>query len=248
MSCPNCGKRIKKVEYDNQFILHCGNCGSSFFEQNGINRLTLKSARTLAWDKKESVIKGNELACPLDSSVMIPIQNEDAIPVGVTLLRCPSCYGLFTHPEDLIKFKQAQNVKIRFFKVWSKPLPSLQTILVFGFIGFLILTVALSIVNIDNKHLTTTSAEDQISGIYAKKTAGFIFFSFHTSQAYRSSVKFIDKETGESIVRQASENFNTLHTLTINDLNSQHEIYYQILLEDEHGDKVTTKETKLPIQ
>lgn len=248
MSCPNCGKRLKKVELDNQFILHCENCGSSFFEQNGINRISVKSARQLASDKKETIIKGEQLACPLDSSMMIPIQNEDAIPVDVVLLRCPSCYGLFAHPEDLLKFKRAQNVKIRFFKVWSKPLPSLQAVLVFGFIGFMILTVALSVANLENKRLSTTSAEDQISNIYAKQTADFIFFSFRTSQPYRSSVKFIDKKTGETVVRQASENFNTLHTLTIKELNTQDELFYQILLEDQHGDKVTTQETRLPIQ
>lgn len=248
MHCPNCGKRIKKVEFDSQFILHCGNCGCSFFEQNGINRVTLKSARALGADKKETVLKGEQLACPLDSSIMIPIQNEDAIPVDVTLLRCPSCYGLFAHPDDLIRFKQAQNIKIRFFKVWSKPLPSLKNVLVYSFIGFLILSIGLSVVNLNNKNISTTSAEDQISAVYAKQTSEFIFFSFRTSQKYRSSVKFIDKNTGESIIRQASENFNTVHTLTVRDLNMNDEIYYQILLEDEHGDKVTTKETKLQVK
>lgn len=239
---------MKKVEFDNQFILHCGNCGCSFFEQNGINRVTLKSARQLGWNKKESIVKGEPLACPLDSSIMIAIQNEDAIPVDVALLRCPSCYGLFAHPEDLIRFKQAQNVKIKFFKIWSKPLPSLKTILVYSFIGFLILSVGLSLVTIDDKHISTTSAEDQISNVYAKQTAEFIFFSFRTVQPYRSSVRFIDKQTGESMVRQASENFNTVHTLTIRELDINDDIYYQILLEDEHGDKVMTKETKLPVQ
>jgi hypothetical protein len=247
MSCPNCGEKFKKVEFDHQFILHCPNCGCSFFEQNGINRITLKSARKLAWDKKQSFVKGEQLACPLDNSMMILIEN-DAIPRDVTLLRCPSCYGLFAHPEDLLKFKRAQNIKIRFFKVWSKPMPSLQAVLVMGFIGFMILMIALSMVNLKTKQLTTTSAQDQITNIYAKQTTGFIFFSFKTSQPYRSSVKFTDKNTGKTVVLQASENYNTLHTVTISELNPRDEIYYQILLEDKHGDKLTTEETRLPIQ
>lgn len=247
MSCPNCGERMKKVEFDNQFILHCGHCGGSFFEQNGINRVSLKSARQLAWDKKRSFIKSSPLACPLDSSIMIAIQNE-AVPVDVNLLRCPSCYGLFAHPEELVKFKRAQNVKIRFFKVWSKPLPSLQTVLVTGFLGLTILTLAMSMVSLNSKKLSTTSAQDQISGVYAKKTDTFLFVSFRTSQPYRTSIRFIDKTTGESIVKQASEKFNTLHTVTVTELNPGHEIYYQILLEDTRGDKLVTAETTLPIQ
>ena len=246
MSCPNCGEKFKKVEFDNQFVLHCANCGCSFFEQNGINRITVKSARKLAWDKKQSFVKGEQLACPLDNSMMILIQN-DAIPADVTLLRCPSCYGLFAHPEDLLKFKRAQNIKIKFFKVWSKPIPSLQAVLVMGFVGFMILTISLSMVNLNSKRLSTTSAHDQITNVYAKQTTDFIFFSFHTDRKYRSSVRFVDKVSGQTVVRQASENFNTLHTVTIKELSAQGDIYYQILLEDEHGDKLTTEETKLPL-
>lgn len=248
MMCPNCGKKIKKVEFDNQNILHCANCGCTFFEQNGINRISLKSARTLAWDKKESFIKGSELACPKDSSIMISVQNEDAIPVDVTLLRCPSCYGVFAHPEDLLKFKQAQNIKIRFFKIWSKPLPSLQTILVLSFVGFLILTVAASVLNLNNSQVSTTSAQDQISNVYAKQTSTFLFISFNTKVAYRTSIKLRDVQTGEIVTKQVSSNFNTLHTLTLEGINTQHPIYYQILLEDKNGDKITTEEKVLKIQ
>lgn len=238
---------MKKVEFDHQFILHCAHCGSSFFEQNGINRISLKSARELAWDKKRSFVKGTPLACPLDSSIMIAIQN-DAVPVDVNLLRCPSCYGLFAYPEELVKFKRAQNVKIRFFKVWSKPLPSLQTVLVTGFLGLMIFTLAMSMVSLNSKKLSTTSAEDQITNVYAKQTDSFLFISFRTSQAYRASIRLIDRTTGESVIKQASENFNTLHTLTVPGLNTHDEIYYQILLEDKQGDKLVTSESKLPIQ
>ena len=31
-----------------------------------INRITVKSARKLAWDKKQSFVKGEQLACPLE--------------------------------------------------------------------------------------------------------------------------------------------------------------------------------------
>ncbi len=247
MSCPNCGKHFKTLEYDNQTILHCHNCGCSFFEQNGINRITLKTARTLSWDKKESFIKGEELACPKDGAIMISVQNEDAIPLTVTLLRCPNCYGVFAHPEDLVNFKRAQNVKLRFFKIWSKPLPSLQTVLVLGFIGFFILSIALSLNNLNNKQLTTTSAQDRIFAVYAKQSGDFIFFSFKTAQAARTAVRFIDKQTNETVTKQVSNTFTTLHMVTIKELNAQHPISYQIMLEYEHGDKYTSEEKILPL-
>src|SRR4051794_29741987 len=42
MHCPNCSQIMISAIYDEQTVLHCRTCGSSFFEENGINHISLE--------------------------------------------------------------------------------------------------------------------------------------------------------------------------------------------------------------
>ena len=64
MSCPNCSQTMVSAVYDGQNVLHCRTCGSSFFEENGINHISLESAETLANDQQEAIIIGKPKICP----------------------------------------------------------------------------------------------------------------------------------------------------------------------------------------
>ncbi len=140
MFCPNCLKPMNLVVADNQNILHCPNCGGSFFEENGINRITVETAQKLAEDKTSDEVSGTEKKCPKDQTSLKPIFTDynrfqpisAPFPTDVTLLRCPKCQGIFAYPDDLIKFKQAQIAKIEYFKLWNIPLPSLKSVIILG--------------------------------------------------------------------------------------------------------------------
>lgn len=247
MFCPNCGKKLKKKLLDNQNILHCPECGGSFFELNGINRITVSTARELASDKKSNIIVGEQKACPKDQSIMIPVQNEEALPREVTLLKCPTCYGVFAYPEDLLKFKRAQKVKIQFFKIWGKPLPSIQTVLVLSLMVFLFMAIMLSFSTLNKTQLTTTSADEIVKNVYVKKSDLYVFVSFITQRPYRSLIVLTDKTTGSSMTKRINDRPATLHSITVPDIDTSHDIYYQVILVDDKNKEIRTKEVKLTL-
>ena len=89
---------------DNEIVLHCSTCGSSFFDKNGITKITQKSARELTEEAQGQYVLGNQKVCPKDKSVLL--EKVDAtLPKNTVLLQCPSCEGVFAYPDDLLKFK-----------------------------------------------------------------------------------------------------------------------------------------------
>lgn len=245
MLCPNCSQQMDYVTADNQAVLHCGNCGGSFFSENAINRVSITSAEKLAADKKTDEISGKNKLCPKDGSALTSIQNPETVPQDVTLLRCPSCRGIFVFPDDLVKFKQAQVVKIKFFKLWHKPLPSLQAVLVLSFVGIISLVVISRFNTFINQFSYRASASDLIKKIYISKSGRYLFLSFKTKTPFKSEIIFDDKTTGIKIKKIISQEPTTFHYLTTGDVNSEDEIFYQIILTDEKGKEIKTERKKL---
>src|SRR4030067_1508449 len=107
MFCPNCLEKMNDDVADGQMILHCQNCGGTFFLDNGINRISLLSAQKLAFDKKINEIFSHDKSCPKDQTMLKPIQSEENIPPNTTLLKCETCNGIFAFPNDLVIFTKA---------------------------------------------------------------------------------------------------------------------------------------------
>ncbi len=248
MSCPNCDQPMTTVHLDQQNILHCRNCGSSFFEENGINRISLNSARKLAADKKTNFVKGMEKLCPKDGNLFASIQNDQLIPAGVTLLRCPVCRGIFVYPDDLLRFKKAQKVKIEFFKFWSKPLPSLQTVLVFSFLAVVSLSLLASLSTLSKRRLEQSQAGELITKINFSVSGRYLFVSFRTLIPLRSAIVFEDKTLGVKTQKSVSEKPARLHYLTTGDVNLDNEVYYQIILYDDQGRKTESESKRIEIK
>ncbi len=248
MSCPNCGQPMEAITLDQQPVFHCKNCGSSFFEENGINRISVKSARKLAADKKTNFVKGMEKLCPKDGNLFSSIQNDQLIPGGVDLLRCPACRGIFVYPDDLLRFKKAQKIKIEFFKFWGKPLPSLRTVLVFSFLAVVSLSLLASLSTLSKRRLEQSQAGELITKINLSVSGRYLFVSFRTQIPLRSAIVFEDKTLGVKMQKSVSEKPGRLHYLTTGDVTLENEVYYQIILYDDQGRKTESESKRIEIK
>lgn len=254
MLCPNCQTSMNAVNLDNQTVLHCSNCGSSFFEENGINRIKLESAYELAEDIKSDEISGAEKKCPKDQVVLQQIPTDATeladkpVPGDVTLLKCPKCRGIFTFPEDLIKFKKAQEVKVNYYKIWGIPLPSLQAVVVLSFVAFISATLFFRFLLFQQGALRPSQATDLIKNIHFSTSGRYGFISFKTTVPLRSSIVITDPKTRVIVQKTISSKPVTLHFLTITDIPLSNTLTYHIILIEDNGKQLTTEEKTLQIQ
>ncbi|NTU74130.1 zf-TFIIB domain-containing protein [Candidatus Roizmanbacteria bacterium] len=245
MFCPNCEQQFETLELDKQVVLHCPNCGSSFFEENSINRLSLGSAKKLAKMKKNIVVMGIEKHCPKDSSVLTPIVNSEAIPTDATLLTCPTCRGVFAYPDDLVVFKDAQDVKISFFKLWHTPLPSIRAILVLSFFAVVSLGAFGYMLRYTSRNSTSTRASEQISQVRFVASGRYLFLTFKTTVPVESQVRFTDTATGQKITLPVSQQPVSLHHLTTTELNLHSKYTYVVIISDKEGHHTQTNELEV---
>ncbi len=246
MLCPNCNEPMHFVSLDNQIVRHCSNCGASFFEENGINRITKESADRLFQDRVTSIIIGREKLCPKDQTPLSQMTTQESIPDTVLLFRCDKCQGVFSYAEDLVNFKKAQTVKVDYFQIWNKPLPSLKSVLVFSFLAFFsMITILTGISN--NKNVSKTQAKDLVGKITISSSNRYLFIAFTTSSPVKSEIKFINKSKGTSFTQVINSQAKTVHSLTTDKINLNEKYNYQITLTDEEGKKIITEEKFLEL-
>ncbi|MDH7476354.1 MAG: zf-TFIIB domain-containing protein [Microgenomates group bacterium] len=248
MTCPNCQEQMGYVNLDNQHVLHCGNCGGSFFEENSINRISLLSAQKLGAEKKTDEVFGTTKFCPKDQNQLIPVQNEESVPQHILLLRCPACHGVFCYPDDLVKFKEAQNAKINFLKTWKKPLPALRAVLVLTIFLFLSFATLNKFNAFINRFSYPSSASGLIKNFYLSKSGHYLLISFKTDGYFRSEIFFEDRSKNTFIRKVVSEQPKNLHLLTTADIDLRDEIYYMIVLTDREGKSIDTEFRKLKLE
>ncbi|OGK11960.1 hypothetical protein A2954_04725 [Candidatus Roizmanbacteria bacterium RIFCSPLOWO2_01_FULL_37_12] len=248
MLCPNCKEKFNSDVVDGQNILHCSNCGGTFFQENGINRISVQSAQNLASDLKTNDISNAEKLCPRDQTLLVPFRSEESVPADVTLLYCATCKGIFTQANDLLIFKKAQAAKIDYFKLWNIPLPSIKSIAVLSvmlFVSVLSLTVY---TYFQRQNIYFIQASDQIKNIYITSANRYLFISFKTVLPLRSHIVFTDVTTNQTVEKILSSKPATLHLLTTGDINIDDEIYYQIVLTDVNGAETKTEIKRLELK
>jgi uncharacterized protein YbaR (Trm112 family) len=244
MLCPNCNNDLEELKLDNQNVLHCSSCKSSFFEENGINRITASTAKKLADGKKDFFVSGNTKVCPKDKSPLSPIKDDELIPANVTLLRCNQCRGIFAYPDDLMNFKKAQEVKIDFFKTWSKPLSSLRSVLVMVFVAVFFISIIVRN-NVQKVQVSQSRADELITNLNIFININHFSITFKTPVPLRSELSIEDKTTGQTIRKIISDKQTTVHYAVITGTKINAETYYKIILYDNEGGRFETKEKKL---
>lgn len=210
MHCPNCHHILTKVSLEVIEVDHCNFCGSTLFDMNEINRITLSDARKLAEMKQSDIISGDEKLSPKDGSPLTRI-TDDSIPQFVTLLHSKITGEVFAFADDLVSFKKAQKAKISYFKTWNIPLPALRSVLVYSFI----LVTTLSVAYFYDTFQGPTSRTTQASGlcinknIIEKTESGFLIFC-ETKSPLNCSARIVC-DSGENIVPLKSDANRTSH-------------------------------------
>ncbi len=246
MPCPNCDDPMMPAVVDKQSILHCKNCGGTFFEENGINRITAEDAEKLADDKKTLLVVDNEKLCPKDHLLLSLVKGDEAIPQTVHLFKCAACKGIFVYPDDLIHFKRAQSAKVNYFKLWDIPLPSVRAVVIASFTIFVSLALFTTFLTYQRGTATPTQAENVVKNLNISQSGRYIFISFRTQSPYQSRISFFDRTTSQEFTKTISDTPKTLHYLTTSDLDPNHEIYYRITLKTSTQEFVA-KEGKLEV-
>ncbi len=250
MTCPNCNSVLTAPVIDNQTVLLCLNCGAAFFEENGINRISLQSAKKLVnqvafagdADQSSPTSALNTLVCPKDQAILKPLRDEETIPATVNLFGCPDCHGVLAFPKDLINFKQAQLAKINYFKIWNKPLPALKAVLVMSVILFTLTGAIYQVSRYLQRYTYPSQASDLIKKIHFSRSGRYLFIYFTTTTPVQSKIIFYDKTENLTLEKTISSQPSTVHQLTTGDINLQNVIYYKIILT---SDKQTLLNTQL---
>ena len=244
MICPNCEQSMNYINQDRQHILHCSNCGASFFEINSINQISQLTAQKLNEDKKTDEVLGHTKLCPKDKATLVSYEDAETIPQGVTLLKCPKCQGIFTYPDDLVNFKTAQIAKLKYFSTWHKALPSLKSILVLTFVSFVSVSIFTGYI-LQQGNISQTQAQNLIKKVYISVTGQYVFVSFNTEIPMTSIIAFKNIDTGVVTTKTISEELKTFHHIATGDINPNDNIYYQIQLKDNKGNVIKTETKKL---
>lgn len=237
---------MNQLHADKQLILHCDNCGGSFFEENSINRISSQTAFELSQNKQSDEISGDKKFCPKDAHQLeIVAHSEESLPPDVTLLRCPSCKGIFAFPDDLVNFKKAQEAKVNYLAAWKIPLGSLRSVVILSVVAFL--SAMLFTVALYSRPSSRSQAKDIVKSVYVNQSGAYILLSFQTSLPMKSQIIIDDRTTATVITKTIDVEPKTVHQITLSGLNLNHSIYYQLLLTDREEKQVKTEVVKLQV-
>ena len=207
---------------DNEIVLHCSTCGSSFFDKNGIDKITKSSVSILTEDAQGQYVLGNQKVCPKDKSVLLE-KVDPTLPKNTVLLQCPSCEGIFAYPDDLLKYKgikPPQPLASGAFKLL--PVPKSLFLLA----SFAVLTVALLLNT--GSFSTSTRASNVIGKVYLVTSGSLLSVSFKTQVSETSAIVFYDvnrKETGRYVI---SSEPKTVHVGTLRGFDKNRDAFYAI--------------------
>lgn len=246
MTCPVCHETMRSVMFGLHEVLHCANCGTSFFEDNGINRIDIVKARELAQERyNKGLTPGQKVTCPRDETVLKVVSGTEAVPRTVRLYACPECLGILVSADDLEAFKRAQLSKLDYFKAWNLPLGSVRGVLAIGLIVVLSGTLYYTYNTITREATIRSEASELIKNIHTTTSGRYIFVSFSTKIPVKSWILIENQTKGQTVIQPVSQELKKLHTVTLTQPSEGEQTVYRVRLVDGAGRTVDTQEIKL---
>lgn len=247
MLCPNCSDKLASYYLDHQEVMHCDNCGGSFFRNNAINRITIKSAKYLR-KKQDNILSQGPKICPIDKVEMKIITNSSAVPTGCILFECHKCTGVWSYFNDLVQFKKAQNAKIAYFKLWQIPLPSIKSVLLVSLFAVMSLTLFSQASSFLNTNLQKAKASDLINNISISQANSDILVTFRSQIPLTTTITLIDTNSGTKSEFIVSKEFLLVHFILIPNIETNENTVYFITGFGTDGKKHTTDTVPLTAQ
>lgn len=248
MLCPECNHQLfaitlksemytlgatSHVNTPQEVVLdYCSNCGGVWSDQGEINFVQSKNIQPLLNQLPLSPTATNAdyrfLVCPKDKHPLRFFKRE-SVPQHLSLLRCEQCNGIWFPQNALLEFKNAQEVKINYFKTWKIPLHSIYAILLPLLIVVVIGGGIIStLVGVGQKTDLRTRAANTISKpLVTAPKPGVILVSFTTTQPVTSKLKYWQRprEINEITVSTTPK---TNHSILITQLDPLRSVSYQI--------------------
>lgn len=248
MLCPNCAQALKTETFDSQNVLHCSVCGASFFEKDGLAKLSKDSARQLADDLQGHYILGTKKLCPKDGGLLTAIESS-IVPKGAVLLECVTCKGNFVYADDLLRIK-GLNFSSAAAAPLLKLLPPPKSLFMLASFVILSMAVLLNYQSISSNMSIGSKAKDLVTKVTTTtdEQKRYLFFYFKTEAPVTSQVIFVDKQTSQIVVKEVSSQAKTTHQLTTSELDLTHPFTYQIVLKTIDGHEEKTGVTSLELK
>lgn len=245
MDCPHCHQPLSAIEIEtsdghNHSIEECLSCGGHFLEPYLANFITLETARNV-----DSVLPKSHAvptAFPVCSKCgqTMPGIKDDSVPQTVTVFTCPNHHGDFFPKNQLLLFKEAQQSKIYFHKLWGIPLRSAFAVLIPILVIFSFATLLPSILEqVSTTQETRIKASEILTPpLITPISSTQVLISFSTQRPTKTSVRFTE---GQTKTYEVSTSAQTNHLLSIEDL-SPSTLYKYVIVIDLGGKPVTTSE------
>ncbi|MDO8452055.1 MAG: hypothetical protein Q7S76_04275 [bacterium] len=139
----------------------CSKCHGFWLSAFDANYIPLEEFALPRKDVAFSIEK--TLSCPVCQDGLVSARGEN-IPPSVSAWMCPLHHGYFFPTTELRKFKDAQNTKISYFKLWNLPLPSLSSVLLTSItITILSLGLLLTYLEVFNRQTTQSQAHTVVT-------------------------------------------------------------------------------------
>jgi len=170
----------------------------------------------------------------------MPGIKDDPVPQTVTVYTCPNNHGDFFPKNQLLLFKEAQQSKIYYHKLWGIPLRSAFAVLIPILVIFSFATLLPSIL----EQVTTTqetrvkASELLTSPLITPISSTQVLISFSTQKPAKTTLKFTE---GLSMSFDVSATPQTNHLVSIESL-SPSTIYKYVIVIDTNGRLITTSE------
>lgn len=248
MLCPECNHQLSAISLrsqtytvgntpqlkaPNEVVLDfCPKCGGVWSDQGEINFIQTRNIEPLQKQLPTEPAPTNAdyrfLLCPKDKQPLRFFKRE-SVPQHLTLLRCQQCSGIWFPQNTLMEFKNAQEVKIEYFKTWKIPLHSIYAILLPLLIVALISGgIITTLYGVGQKTNLETRAKNIISQpLVVSPQPGQILISFTTTQPVTSKITYWQNPNAKKEVT-VSITPKTNHSVLISQLDEGRSVSYQI--------------------
>lgn len=245
MTCPHCHAPLGSLEITTADgkthpISECLNCGGHFLDPYLGNFINTETARNIdsVLPKTHSIISSTPI-CPHCGQTMSSIR-DDSVPQTVTVFTCPNNHGDFYPKNQLLLFKEAQQAKIYYHKMWGIPLKSAFAVILPIFVIFTAITILPTIIKEvgTNQENRIKASEILTSPLITPISNSQVLISFSTKNPVQATIKFTE---GSDKVFNTSIKPETNHLQSVDGLISG-TLYKYVIILNTNGRTVTTTE------
>lgn len=155
--------------------------------------------------------------CPECKAHLLSLRSDN-VPASVTAYRCPAGHGYFFPTGELTKFKEAQQAKIAYHKLWNIPIPSISSVLLASVVIILFGSIIATTIAIRQQQTNVSQARQLLVSLSTLPTAaGTVFFVATTSVPATVSLYIPSWNTTEILMETTDR---TTHTATVSTIPS----------------------------